>query len=210
MRSVTRTIFRQAEWLVLDPLVRDGPACCHCADVVGLDKVKLIEVQHHWFNQLHEIDIKKADDVFAALGDRWRPFMRGGRLTKAVFKVWFEDVEKPCSVTLRPKNIAKYDLPTDSAPIEQWLTKAGFRERNLQPKHIRSVRQFWKTLRLVPGGATSRYDWACLLQGEWPTVAPLLRSTGTVASRVVCPSPGGEHCPRHVRRWKGSIAAVCG
>jgi hypothetical protein len=72
------------------------------------------------------------------------------------------------------------------------------------------MREFWKTLRLVPGGATSRYDWSCLLQSEWPSVAPLLRSTGTVASRIACPSPGGEHCPRYVRHWKGSITAVCG
>jgi hypothetical protein len=71
------------------------------------------------------------------------------------------------------------------------------------------ARRFWKTLRLVRGGATSRYDWAYLLQDEWPTVAPLLRSTGTEASRIACPSPAGEHCPRRVRRWKGTIVAVC-
>jgi hypothetical protein len=71
------------------------------------------------------------------------------------------------------------------------------------------VRQFWKTLRLVRGGATSRYDWAYLLQDEWPKIAPLLRSTGTEASGIACPSPAGEHCPRRLRRWKGTIVAVC-
>jgi hypothetical protein len=71
------------------------------------------------------------------------------------------------------------------------------------------VRRFWKTLSLIRGGATSRYDWAYLLQDEWPTIAPVLRPTGTEASRIACPSPGGEHCPRRVRRWKGSIVAVC-
>jgi hypothetical protein len=118
--------FPPGEWLALDPLVRDGPACCNCEDVDGLEKVKLVEVQRHWFNQLHEIDLKKADDVFVALGDRWHPFMRGGRLTKAVFKLWFAGAEKPCPVTLRPKNIASYDQHTDSAPIEQWLINRGF------------------------------------------------------------------------------------
>ena len=71
------------------------------------------------------------------------------------------------------------------------------------------MRRFWKTLSLVRGGATSRYDWAYLLQDEWPTIASVLRPTGTEASRIACPSPGGEHCPRRVRRWKGSIVAVC-
>jgi hypothetical protein len=118
--------FPPGEWLTLDPLVHDGPACCNCGDVDGLENVKLIEVQRHWFNQLHEIDLKKADDVFAALGDRWRTFMRGGSLTTAAFRVWFTGVEKPCPVTLRPKNIAKYDQHADSTPIEEWLIKRGF------------------------------------------------------------------------------------
>jgi hypothetical protein len=121
-----RSYFPQGEWLTLDPLFRDGPACCNCGDVDGLEKVQLVEVQRHWFNQLHEIDLKKADDVFAALGDRWRPFMHGGRLTKAILKLWLTGEEKPCPITLRPKNIVSYDRHTDSAPIEQWLLKRGF------------------------------------------------------------------------------------
>jgi hypothetical protein len=118
--------FPPGEWLVLDPLVRDGPACCNCGDIDGVEEIKLVEVQRHWFNQLHEIDLKKADDLFAALGDRWHPFMRGGRLSKAVFKVWFEGGAKSHSVTLRPENIAKYDQHADSEAIEQWLVKRGF------------------------------------------------------------------------------------
>jgi hypothetical protein len=77
-------------------------------------------------------------------------------------------------------------------------------------RHVRSVRRFWKTLRLVPGGATSRYDWTQLLQGEWPLVEPLLRSTGTVASRIICPSPGGDGCPRRVLHDESGTRAVCG
>jgi hypothetical protein len=118
--------FPPGEWLTLDPLFRDGPACCNCADVDGLEKVKLVEVQRHWFNQLHEIDLKKADDVFVGLGDRWRQFMHGGRLTKAIFKLWLTGEEKPCPVTLRPKNIVSYDRHMDSAPVERWLVKRGF------------------------------------------------------------------------------------
>lgn len=36
-----------------------------------------------------------------------------------------------------------------------------------------------------------------------------MRSTGTLASSVACPSPAGEHCPRRVRPWKGTFVAVC-
>jgi hypothetical protein len=71
------------------------------------------------------------------------------------------------------------------------------------------VRRFWKALRLIPGGATSRYDWTYLLQDEWPLVEPLLRSTGTVASRIICPSLGGEGCPRRVLQDENGTRAVC-
>jgi hypothetical protein len=118
--------FPGREWLTLDPLFLQGPGCCNCADISGLEKISLVEVQRHWFNKLHEIDVKKADDIFAALGDRWYSFMSGGRLTKAVFRVWFTGVEKPRSVTLRPENIAKYDQQSDSEPIGQWLVERGF------------------------------------------------------------------------------------
>lgn len=111
---------------MLDPLFLDGPACCNCGDIEGLEEIKLIEVHRHWFNTLHEIDIKKADDVFAALGERWRSFMSVGRRTRAVFRVWFTGVEKPRTVTLRPQNIAKYDQQADSEPIGRWLVARGF------------------------------------------------------------------------------------
>ena len=179
--------FPPGEWLILDPLFRDGPACCNCEDVDGLEKVKLVEVQRHWFNQLHEIDLKKADDVFAAFADRWRPFMRAGRLTKAIFKLgWRARKSMPPS----GRNIASYDQHTDSAPIEQWLIKRGFVKapsRRGRPGRCGGSgrRLGWSAAALRP--ATTGPD---LLQDEWPTVVPLLRSTGTVASRDRLPEPG--------------------
>ena len=65
-----------------------------------MQEVKLVEVNKKWNNAQHEIDIKKADDIFA-LGDRGRSFLRVGTLTKLVFRVWFEGVDKPRLVTLR-------------------------------------------------------------------------------------------------------------
>jgi hypothetical protein len=73
------------------------------------------------------------------------------------------------------------------------------------------IKSFWRALRSIPGAATSRFEWQALLAEEWSTVAPLLRSTGTVVTRVSCPSPGGDGCPRRVVRHRdGRIVAVCG
>jgi hypothetical protein len=74
-----------------------------------------------------------------------------------------------------------------------------------------SIKGFWRALGSIPGAATSRFEWRVLLGEEWSTVAPLLRSTGTVVTRVSCPSPGGDGCPRRVVRHRdGRIVAVCG
>jgi hypothetical protein len=74
-----------------------------------------------------------------------------------------------------------------------------------------SIKGFWRALGSIPGAPTSRFEWQVLLGEEWSTVAPLLRPTGTVVTRVSCPSPGGDGCPRRVVRHRdGRIVAVCG
>jgi hypothetical protein len=74
------------------------------------------------------------------------------------------------------------------------------------------TRRFWRALQSIPGAATSRFEWQALLGEEgWRLAAPLLRPTGALVTRVRCPSPGGDGCPRRVvRHGSGRIVAVCG
>jgi hypothetical protein len=73
------------------------------------------------------------------------------------------------------------------------------------------IKGFWRALGSVPGAATSRFEWQALLGEEWSIIAPLLRPTGAVVTRVSCPSPGGDGCPRRVvNHGGGRIVAVCG
>lgn len=81
------------------------------------------------------------------------------------------------------------------------------------------ISKFWKTLDALTDAATDRREWASLLGDEFGCVIvnepgcplPLVRSTGTPATSIACPSPGGEGCPRRVvHHDDGTIRAVCG
>ena len=81
------------------------------------------------------------------------------------------------------------------------------------------ISKFWKALDALTDAATDRREWASLLGDEFGCVVvdepdcplPLVRSTGTPATSISCPSPGGEGCPRRiVHHEDGSIRAVCG
>ena len=81
------------------------------------------------------------------------------------------------------------------------------------------ISKFWKTLDALTDAATDRREWASLLGDEFACVVvdepgcclPLLRSTGTRATSIACPSPGGDGCPRQVvHHDDGTIRAVCG
>jgi hypothetical protein len=125
--------FPAARNLTFEPVVKRGADALRCADVPGMQEVKLVEVNRRWNNAQHEIDIKKADDIFA-LGDRARSFLGNGTLTKLVFRVWFEGVKKPRSVTVRGPNVTKYERDSDSELIERWLRLRGFIPRDEQAR----------------------------------------------------------------------------
>lgn len=81
------------------------------------------------------------------------------------------------------------------------------------------ISKFWKALDALTDAATDRREWASLLGEEFGCVVvdepncplPLVRSTGTLATSISCPSPGGEGCPRRiVHHDDGAIRAVCG
>jgi len=110
----------------LDPLIEHGPASMACEDVDGISDVRLVEYQKFWGGPYKQIEVRKATDIFAALGDQWQSRLTGGRLTAAVFKIAFEGNAKERSVTIRPNNIAKYERDADSELVETWLRARGF------------------------------------------------------------------------------------
>ena len=133
LRCIGQYVFNDPDYfpaereISFDPLVTHGARALSCGDVQGLAAVKLIEVQKRWNNAQNEVDIKKANDVFAALGERWRSFLGNGILTRIVFRVWFEGDKKPRTVALRWPNVTKYERDSDGALVQLWLTRRGYK-----------------------------------------------------------------------------------
>jgi hypothetical protein len=112
----------------LEPLRHDGEASLVCNDVDGMEWAKLTEIRYYWGGAEGEVEIRRAEDIFAAL-QRRRGQIPGGprpRIVRATFKVKFADSNTPRSVCIRPSNIAQYSRDADGALVEQWLTKRGF------------------------------------------------------------------------------------
>ncbi len=110
----------------LEPLRDDGEACIVCTDVVGMEWVRLKEIQFLWGGAESEIEIRKANNVFAAYAATKREMPKKARILRACFQVKFTDSQTPRTVTIRPSNIAQYTRDSDAAVVEEWLTKRGF------------------------------------------------------------------------------------
>ena len=110
----------------LEPLQTDGEASIVCTDVEGIEWVRLKELQFFWGGVEKEIEVRKANDVFAAYAGRNRSIPQKVHILRASFLVKFTDSKTARTVVIRPSNIAQYTRDSDADIIESWLTKRGF------------------------------------------------------------------------------------
>jgi hypothetical protein len=110
----------------LEPLRADGEQCLGCDDVPGLEWVRLREVHVAYGGPHNEYEVRRANDLYAAMRQRGRPLPAAARLARAVFQVKFADARRPRSVAIRPPNAAVYVRDEDSALVDEWLKKRGF------------------------------------------------------------------------------------
>ena len=113
----------------LEPLRTAGPAAIVCPDIDGMDWVQLKEVQFLWGGAEREIEIRKANDIFAALEGRGGSLPATTPILRASFHVKFTDAKNPRTVTIRPSNIAQYTRDSDADIVEDWLQRRGFIEQ---------------------------------------------------------------------------------
>ena len=70
--------------LTLDPVREEGPKVLECADVDGLQSVRLVEFRRWFGGEYKESDVRKATDLFRSMGDRWQTLLRAGKLLSAI------------------------------------------------------------------------------------------------------------------------------
>jgi len=110
----------------LDPIKEDGDACLVCSDVEGIDWIRLVELHYYWGGAYGEIEVRKADDIFAAFAERGRTIGAKDRLIQAKFEVKFSHIKTTRKATLRPPNRAMFKKEGDSGVLDKWLEHRGF------------------------------------------------------------------------------------
>jgi hypothetical protein len=111
----------------LAPLVRRGRNCLACADVPGLEKVRLTEVEFYFRQEPWKRVIQKADDIFALVERaemQWPDSLE--QITRATFEVKFWRARKTRRVTIVPCNKALYGRDDDSSVLEKWMEAREF------------------------------------------------------------------------------------
>jgi hypothetical protein len=110
----------------LDPLRANGEACLLCADVDGVEWVRLREAHFAWGGPHRELEIRKAEDLFAALRVRGGGLPTCARLFRAGFELKLGDGRRPRAVGISPPNVAQYVRDADARLVEGWLAARGF------------------------------------------------------------------------------------
>jgi hypothetical protein len=97
-----------------------------CADVEGLDWVRLRELKFNWGGPFHEVEIRRASDLLEALASKDRPIPARARMAHAKFQIKFTNAKTPRMLTIRPPITASFARDGDSVLGELWLTRRGF------------------------------------------------------------------------------------
>ncbi|WP_439271889.1 hypothetical protein [Pseudochrobactrum sp. HB0163] len=118
--------FPGAEKYTLQPLIDNGVDALACADVPGLEEVKLVEIQLQFRGPFNDKQTLRSNDIFASFEARNKTFPVFGTLASASFAVKFENAKRARTVKVRTPNVANFDRKEDSHLIEIWLRKRGF------------------------------------------------------------------------------------
>jgi hypothetical protein len=110
----------------LQPLRDYGKDALACADIQGMEEVKLTEIQLQFRGPLNDRRIDRSKNIFDSLTKGSRQFPTFGDLVSATFSVKFENSKRPRKVKIRTPNVANFDRKEDSHLVETWLRKRGF------------------------------------------------------------------------------------
>jgi len=110
----------------LAPLRERGPDVLKCEDVPGIDSIILRQIEIWHPGGQHEVEIHRADDVFAAFLARAPGLPTSGALKCAKFEVKFSDAPSPRMVTIRLPMSTQYVRDDDSTILEAWLRNQNF------------------------------------------------------------------------------------
>jgi len=110
----------------LKPLRENGQDSLLCSDITGMEWAKLKELQIYYGGTQKEIEIRKAEDLFASLQERDRTIPQSGHLLKAGFLIKFCDSKTPRTIIINAGNKAQFKRDDDAEILEDWMMQRGF------------------------------------------------------------------------------------
>ena len=126
----------------LAPLVQ-GRTCLACADLFGIERVGLIEVEFFFREEPWKCVRHKAGDIFelAERGELEWP-RKIEEITRATFKVKFRRARRARRLTIVPCNKALYARDSDSGVLEKFLKARGFVLDCAEDEALTDTKQF--------------------------------------------------------------------
>lgn len=97
-----------------------------CDDIDGMDWVKLREIQVFRGGPHKEIEIRKAEDLFAVYNESEKKKFPQSRIFRATMQVKFSDAKSARSVSLSTGNKAQFKRDDDAEILEEWMVRRGF------------------------------------------------------------------------------------
>lgn len=110
----------------LEPLREIGEDSILCDDIDGMEWVRLKEYQIYHGGTQKDVEIRKAQDIFASLRQREQSIPKGGPVIRASFLIKFKDSKNARTLTISSGNRAQFKRDDDAEIIEQWMTNRGF------------------------------------------------------------------------------------
>jgi hypothetical protein len=120
--------FSESNSYTLDPLREHGPAALDPEGVEGIAQIRLCELEVETPGQLHEVNIRAADDLFQCDPPRpgEGPIPREGRLVRAAFRLKLCGCRRPRLVHVCPPNTLKLSRHCHPHAVHRWLSRRGF------------------------------------------------------------------------------------
>lgn len=91
-----------------------------------MEWVRLKEYQIYHGGSQKDVEIRKAEDIFASLRERERSIPQSGPLIRASFLIKFKDSKNARTLTISSGNRAQFKRDDDAEIIEEWMTNRGF------------------------------------------------------------------------------------
>jgi len=122
--------FACAEKYTLEPLRQKGRDALQCADIEGIEAVKLHSIEYDWGVGIQRIEADRGADLFDHDHLQSILFPEEPRILRVRLEIRFARSRKSKVIGIRPPNIVEYNRGTEAPLVDELLQKRGLAHVN--------------------------------------------------------------------------------